>query len=232
MNITCIALEDEFYAKVHLEACIVKTPFLELKGSFENALSAWEYLKNENIDLVISDIAMPDITGVAFLKNLSNPPLFIFVTANTEFAAESYELNVVDYVVKPYDYARFLKAATKAQNRLNNGQSHPTIMDFVSVRDGYKNIIIRFSEIFFVEGSKEYVTVYTAEKNILFRKSLIQMEQILPSEKFLRVQKSYIVNLDFVREVTTSKIIMKGGLQNIPVGPQYRPELFRRFGLE
>ncbi|MFC7524934.1 LytR/AlgR family response regulator transcription factor [Parapedobacter sp. GCM10030251] len=232
MEITCIALEDEPYAKSFLEENIRNTLFLNLRGSFDNVKDGWEFLKSENVDLVISDIAMPGITGMAFRKHLSNPPLFIFVTANAGFAAESYELDVVDYVVKPYDYARFLKAVTKAQDRLKNGlRQSPNRKDFVTAKDGHNNVIIRFDEIFYVEGSKEYVIIATPEKEILHRKSLIQMEQLLPAGKFLRIHKSFIANTDFIREVAANKIIMKGSIKDLPVGAQYRPELFRRFGL-
>lgn len=233
-DVTCIALDDESLAISYLADFIRKTPFLTLKGCFEKPTEAWAFLEAESVDLVISDIAMPDISGVALLKNLKNPPLFIFVTANADFAAESYELDVVDYIVKPYDYARFLKAVRKAQDQLNSKNS-PSIKkekDFITVKDGYKNVIIRFDEIFYIEGSKEYVAISTLEKDVIFRKSLIQMEQLLPPDKFIRVQKSYIVNTDFVRELTVSKIIMRGGIKDIPLGAQYRAELFRRFGLE
>jgi len=231
MIINCIIVDDEPLARTILEDCTKKTPQLNLLNTFDNAIKAWDFLKREKVDLVFSDIVMPDIDGISFLKNLKNPPLFIYVTGNPKHAVESFELDVIDYIIKPFDYGRFMKAVNKAEAFLNKKEKSIEDKDFLVVKDGYKNVILRFDDIFYIEGSREYVNIATIDKDYLIHKTMNTMESILPSEKFTRVQKSYIINLDYAREVTHNKIIMKGSIRDIPLGLQYRDNLYQRLGI-
>lgn len=234
MKIACISIEVQSIEKSYLIECIQKTSFLNLRGTFESAEEMLEFLRFENIDLIFADITIPDIRALASLNSQKDQPYIIFVTPNPETEVKNHGIDVSDYIAKPINYDRFLMAVAEVQHRIYRGLtpvSKPE-KDFVTIKDGYKYIIIRYDEIIYIEGSKEYVSIVTAENSIVFRKSLILMEGLLPKERFLRVQKSYIVNTDYIREVTATKIIMKGDFPELPVGRQFRKELFRRFGLE
>jgi Response regulator of the LytR/AlgR family len=230
--ITCIAIDDEPLARAYLEDFIKKTGSLKLLASFGSAAKAWEFLGRQTVDVVFSDIAMPDMSGISFLKTLKNPPIFVFVTANPEHAVESYELDVMDFIVKPYDYGRFLRAVSKIQAFLQKDKGTQEASAFVTVKDGHHNVILRTDEIYYLKGEKEYTRMFTeGNKEHLVHKTLGNLETLLPKERFLRVQKSYIVNIDYVRSVTPSTISMKGSLPDIPLGTQYRQEVFKRFGI-
>ena len=124
---------------------------LNLSASFDSPVKTWDFLKSESVDLVFSDIAMPDVTGISFLKSLKVPPCFIFITANPGYAAESYELDVVDYIVKPYDYGRFMKVVNKVEAVLSKKTIGHKDKDYLIIKDGYKNVVKRFDDIFFID---------------------------------------------------------------------------------
>ncbi|MEC3880606.1 LytR/AlgR family response regulator transcription factor [Parapedobacter sp. 10938] len=229
---SCIALDDEPLARAHLEDSIRKTPDLDLKGVFSNAADAWHFLSKHAVDVVFTDIAMPDMDGISLLKSIKNPPLFIFVTANPDYAASSYELDVLDFIVKPFDHGRFLKAVGKVKAFFRQPEGKSNEAFFLTVKDGCYNLILQRDEIVYLKGEKEYTRIVVDDKKeYLIHKNLGKMELLLPKDSFMRVQKSFIVNLHYVRSVGTSEITMKGNIDNIPIGRQYRDELFKRFGL-
>ncbi len=230
--INCIAIDDEPVALESMERQIGKIPDLKFLGAFESAWDAIPLINAGKIDLVFCDIQMPDINGVSFLKSLTKPPLFIFVTGNPNHAIESYELNVVDYILKPFGTDRLYKSVNRARAFLESQKTNLPHRDFFIIKDRSTNVIMPYNEIFYVKSDREYVTVCTTEKNYLMYKRLSEIEESLSSARqFLRVQKSYIVNLDFAKTVDGSYIKMKGNIEDIPIGGQYKAELYKRLGI-
>lgn len=230
--IKCIVIEDEPLAKKGIEEHISRIPFLTLLGSFENPILAASFLARNEVDLILSDIQMPEISGIDFLKNLSRPPLFIFITGNPEHAVESYDLEVLDYILKPFTFERLLKSVTKAQKSLTSSERPSANKKaMLTVRDKYRNYLVSYDDIHYVEGYKEYIKIITTENEHLVFDTLKHMEATLPTEQFMRVQKSYIINTNYVKAVDPDKIIMQGSIQDIPLGHSYRNEVYKRFNI-
>jgi len=199
--IRCIAIDDEPLALRQLAAYIEKTPFLELAGLCESAMSAMEVLSSTDVDLMYVDINMPDLSGMDFVKTLENPPMVVFVTAYSEYALEGFNVNAIDYLLKPMGYADFLKSANKARK------------SFRSIIPGTINEIVRISidDIIFIEGKREYVKIHLINgKSLMPLLSLHVLEEQLPSDKFMRVHRSYIVNLTKIVTIDHSRIIFEG----------------------
>lgn len=230
--INCIAIDDEPVTLESMKRQIGKIPDLKFLGAFESAWDAIHLINTGKIDLVFCDIQMPDISGVSFLKSLTKPPLFIFVTGNPNHAIESYELNVVDYIMKPFGPDRLYKSVNRARAFLESQKTNLPHRDFFIIKDRSTNIIMPYDEIFYIKSDREYVRVSTIEKDYLMYKRLSEIEESLSSTRqFLRVQKSYIVNLDFAKTVDGSYIKMKGSIEDIPIGGQYKAELYKRLGI-
>ncbi|SEB17096.1 LytR/AlgR family response regulator transcription factor [Pedobacter hartonius] len=227
----CIVIDDERLARETLSGYIEKIPGLHLNGAFENALEATDLIGSGKIDIIFCDIQMPELDGVSFFKTLKNPPIFIFVTGHSAFAVESFELNVFDYILKPFSITRLLKTVNKihaADDNKRNGIDKKSLI----IKDRSSNVIIPHGEIFFLKSDKDYIKVVTINKEYLVWKKISDMEDGLASTgQFLRVQKSYIVNLNFVKKITGNMIIMNGSIEVIPIGGQYREELYRYFGI-
>jgi len=230
--IRTIAIDDEPLALQLLTGCIKKTPFLELVGEFDNPFSAMEFLNRETVDLMFLDIQMPDLTGTEFVKVLKDGPKLVFVSAYEKYALESFKLDAIDYILKPYSYEEFLQAALKAQRLINlesrNQEQIGFSTDFLFIKTDYKVRRIRFDNILYIEGLKDYIKVYiTGEpKPILSIGSLKTMEAKLPSSKFMRIHRSFIVNLEKIETIERSRIIF--GKEYIPIGDQYK-EKFQEF---
>lgn len=231
--IHCIVIEDEPHAQESLVSHIEKIDDLKLVGVFDNALKASPFIDNGKIDLVFSDIQMPDLDGISFLRGLDSPPKFIFITGNPSYALEGYELNVVDYILKPFSLERFVKAVNKARALLRSeNKSNVPDRDFLIIKDRSSMVIVPYKEVFFIKSDKDYIRVSTMEKDYTMYRKLSEIEDSLSSAKqFLRVQKSYIVNLDYAKTVEGNHIKMKGSIEDIPIGGQYKAELFRRLGV-
>lgn|GEM_PF-4517031 len=162
---------------------------------------------------------------------MDQPPLFIFVTGTASHAAEGFELDVVDYILKPFDYARFLKGVKKAEGALEKPVPAYGELDFLTIKDGHKHILLKHQDIHYIKANKEYVSIVTQENEYLIQKTMKHMEAILPTNKFFRAQKSYIFNVDHAREVLSNEIVMKGEIKNIPIGQQYKYNLYKRLGI-
>lgn len=228
--IRCIVIDDEPLAQDLLVSQLKKIPNIEPIAVFDNAFDAMAFIKTKDVDLVFCDIQMPDMNGISLLKSLSKPPLFVFVTGNPDYALIGYELNVLDYILKPFDVERLVKTINKAQAVLNFDSS--STKDYMVIKDRSHLIITPYNEVFSIKGDKDYVWIETLEKNYNVYKKLIEMESSLANAKqFVRVHKSYIVNLDFAKRVEGNVIIMKGSIEPIPIGKQYKNELYRRLGV-
>ncbi len=228
----CIIIDDEQLALDTMMSHVKKIPDLEILGTFENALNAMPLISSNKVDIVFCDIQMPDINGVPFLKSLHNPPLFIFVTGDPNHAIESFELDVLDYIMKPFGVDRLLKSVNKARAFLESEKSSTNDREFLVIKDRSSNVIVPYDEVFFIKSDKDYIKVSTIEKVYTIWKKISDMEAALAhTRQFLRIQKSYIVNLNFAKTVEGNHIKMKGSIEDIPIGGQYKAELYKRLGI-
>lgn len=228
---SCIIVEDEPLARNLLSAYISKVPRLELKQSFSNALDALEYLRENPVDVLFSDIQMPEVTGITLLKLLKTKPLIILTTAYSEYALEGYELEVYDYLLKPISFERFLKAVEKGIARLDGSvsQSITTVIqevqsapnqDYIFVKDGTKLIKINLSDILYIEGLKDYVCIYTPQKKIISLQTMKSLEASLPSERFIRVHNSFIIAFAAIEEIEKDRLVINKS--TIPISDTYK----------
>lgn len=234
MKITCLIVDDEPLARNLLGEYAAKVPYLEVKETCASAIEAMEILRGEHVDLLLLDIQMPDITGTAFVKTLQRKPLVIFTTAYSDYALEGYELDVVDYLLKPITFERFLRAIDKASQRLGQERHQPSEMpnageeesSFMFVKDGTKLVKIRWKDIQYIEGLKDYVTIHTRDQKIVTLQRLKTLEGQLPPEKFMRIHNSYIVALDAIDVVHKNEVQV--GKAMLPISDSYR-KAFREF---
>lgn len=246
MNINCIAIDDEPLALSLLKKFIQKIPYLNLVENFESAFDAVEMLKMQKIDLIFLDINMPDLNGIQFIKNLAFPPMVIFTTAHSKYALESYELNTIDYLLKPFSFDRFLKAVDKAHsfnllkvNNLNNlnlqaktSNEEQTSADYIFVKSDYQFVKIKLSEILYIETDKDYLKIHIENQKtpILTLGTLKAMAESLDYQEFVRIHRAYIV------AVSKIKSIRKGRLKindtELPIGEMYTESFFKLLGLE
>jgi len=221
---TVIAIDDEPLALKLITDYISKTPSLQLLGKFESPLDAVNFLAANSVDLVFTDIHMPDLSGVEFTRSMEKGPMVIFTTAYEKYALEGYKLEIVDYLLKPFSYEEFLKAVGKANKlkKLSSGNRIEANDEFLFLKSDYKIRRINFNDILYIEGLKDYVKVYVQNnpKPILSLSSLKLLETKLPPNDFMRVHRSYIVNLKKIDTIERSRIVF--GKTYIPVGDQYK----------
>ncbi len=224
--IRTIAIDDEPLALQLVESYIRKTPGLELLGMFDNPLDAVEFLNREAIDLVYVDIQMPDLSGIEFIRSLEKGPKVIFTTAYEQYALEGFRLEAVDYLLKPFSYEEFLKATNKARKLIQLEQNTLTKVEanneFLFLKSEYKIRRINFNDILYIEGLKDYIKVYVYNetKPILSLTSLKLLESKLPASRFMRVHRSFIVNLTRIETIERSRIVF--GKTYIPISDQYK----------
>jgi two-component system, LytTR family, response regulator LytT len=230
--IKVVAIDDEPLALQLVKGYIEKTPFLELAGAFDNPVDAVVYIKSSIVDLVLLDIQMPDITGTELARVISGGPKIIFTTAYEKYALEGFRLDAVDYLLKPFSYAEFLKAVQKTQKLIDlETKQLPSLEvknDFLFIKSEYKIRRINFSEINYIEGLKDYVKIFLTDekKPVLSLSTLKALEAKLPEERFMRVHRSFIVSLEKVKVIDRNRIVF--GEVRIPVTEQYK-ESFQKF---
>lgn len=224
---TAIAVDDEPIALEVIKSHAAKVPFLDLQATFTNAFKAAEFLQKEKVDILFLDIKMPDISGMEFLKSLSNPPMVIFTTAYSEHAVQSFELDAVDYLLKPFSLARFLKACNKAQElwQLKNNNRDNNLSTFIFIKSGYERIRIDLSAILYVESAGNYMNFILPEKKILSRLSIQEALDILPEEKFIRIHRSFIIAIDKIEKTDRQQVWISN--HSIPVGNSYEEALHK-----
>jgi DNA-binding LytR/AlgR family response regulator len=212
MKINCLVVDDEPLARKGIAEYVSEIEFLNLVGECENALKASAYLNQQAVDLLFLDIHMPKISGIEFIKTLKAPPLIIFTTAFSDYALEGYALNVVDYLVKPITFERFLKAAQRALEiqsvkRLGN-QLHDVPIDYFFVKCDNKFEKVLYQEVRYIEALQNYVIIYAAGKKLITYLTLTSLENQLPKDQFLKVHKSYIIAVRHVKAIEGNEIIM------------------------
>jgi DNA-binding LytR/AlgR family response regulator len=231
-QVKCLIIDDEPLAQNVIENYLKKFSFIELIAKCENALSALEWLKKQKVDLIFLDISMPFISGIDFIKTLQNPPGIILTTAHKEFAIESYELNVLDYLLKPISFERFLKAINKLGSHtsevikpvIDNSENDA----FIYVKSEKKNVKVWLKEILFIESLKDYIKIHTSKETIITQVQISAIEQRLP-DNFLRIHRSYIIAKDKITAYTQHDIEI--GKHQIPVGRSYKTAVFKNFNL-
>ena len=217
-----IAVDDEPIALEVVKSHAAKVPFLELKGCFTDAFKALEYLQKEPVDLLFLDIKMPDISGIDFFNSLSKKPLLIFTTAYSEHAVTSFDMDAVDYLLKPFSLSRFVKSCNKAFE-LYNFRNAGELQDFLFVKDGYEQQKIFFDEILFLEAAGNYVTYTLKDRKVVARSTFLESVQQLPAGDFLRVHRSFVVALNKIEKVERHQVSI--GKDTIPVSEAYRQDL-------
>ncbi|KWW41778.1 MAG: LytTR family DNA-binding domain-containing protein [bacterium] len=229
-----IIVDDEYLAQKLLQDYVSKMDTLQLVATCSNAFEAMNALKNNQVDIMFLDIQMPDLTGLELVKSLEHKPSIIFTTAYSEYAVDAFNLSVVDYLLKPFDFPRFVQAVNKAigaelPKTKGDELPHDTISrsnDFITVKADYKLYKINYDDLLFIEGQHEYVTFHTTQRRITALFALKDLEEILPKDKFVRVHKSYIVSFKQIQDLDKSDVTVAG--TKIPVGASYRDELLAR----
>lgn len=224
--IRCIAIDDEPLALRQIVGYIEKTPFLELLGKYESPLQSFEILESLRVDLMFVDINMPDLSGMDFVKALENPPKIVFVTAYSEFALDGFRVDAIDYLLKPVSYSAFLKSSNKIKSWFDTQNQKPVVVksnhDFLFIKSEYKILRINFDDIKYIEGMSEYIKIHLLHsKPVMSLLSMKSIEVQLPSDRFMRVHRSYIVNLSKISVIERSRIIFDGNIY-IPVSEQYK----------
>ncbi|MBE6192698.1 MAG: response regulator transcription factor [Rikenellaceae bacterium] len=236
MNLKCIVIDDEPLALMQMQNYVARVPFLELVESFDNAVEARDFLGTDNsVDLIFVDINMPELSGIDFVRGLESAPMVVFTTAYSEYAVESFKLDAIDYLLKPFSFESFERAAKKAQSIAQllalrdstNSDSLPlgeqsAEKECISIRADHKTSLVRYSNIVYIESAGEYVRLHLADGGhlvTLFR--LKNMESALPSERFVRVHRSFIVNLEHVTGYTKGRVFLTGD-EYAPIGENYR----------
>ena len=222
-KIKCIIIEDEPLAVKVLADYISQVPFLELKGSFKDAILATEYLRDNHTDLIFLDIHLPKLKGMAFLKTLTHPPAIIITTAYHQYAIEGFNMNVTDYLLKPFEFERFLIAVTKvktAETEKQKTNENPEIKDYLFLNVQKKKVKILFSEIVYIESQREYIRIITTKKEYISKMGTHEIEDLLPAHLFKRIHRSFIVSLSKIESYTAEMVEVNG--VSIPIGRGYR----------
>lgn len=236
-DLSCLIVDDEELARTLLENYILRLPYINLVGKCSNPIEALQLLQQQSVDLIFLDIQMPEMIGTDFLKTLSQKPMVVFTTAYSEYALEGYELNVVDYLLKPFSFSRFLQAVNKASDlaKLKNIETNNTIAtiqnpvpdkNYILVKSEHKVHRISYNEIHYVQSMREYIAYYTSNGRILSLGSLKKLEIELPNDQFLRIHKSYIIAKSKIATLEGNMVHI--GKEKIPIGASYRKEVLKK----
>jgi two-component system LytT family response regulator len=222
-KLKCIIIEDEPLAVKILSDYIAQIPFLELKGAFKDAILATDFLRYNTVDLLFLDIHLPKLKGMAFLKTLTNPPAVIITTAYHQYAVEGFDLNVTDYLLKPFEFERFLIAVNKVktvEKELLKSNESPEIKEYLFLNVQKKKVKILFSEIVYIESQREYIKIVTTKNEYVSKMSTHEIEILLPSNIFKRIHRSFIVSVSKIESYTAEIVEVNGVV--IPIGRGYR----------
>ena len=234
MKLSCIAVDDEPLALEKIKSYVEKVDSLELVSTFDNGISTLSFLKENRIDVMFLDVQMEDLSGIQLLETIALKPKVILTTAYDKYTLKGFELNVTDYLLKPFSFQRFLQAIDKVydivlseKNRTptsHNENNHKAQQDYIFVRADSKYKKVNFDEILFIEGMKDYIRIHTISDKMMTLKSFIQIAEHLPENIFIRVHKSYLVSISKIDSIERNTIII--GENRIPIGERYRKHFF------
>jgi DNA-binding LytR/AlgR family response regulator len=222
-KIKCIIIEDEPLAVKVLSDYILQVPFLELQATFKDAILATDYLRDNHPNLIFLDIHLPKLKGMAFLKTLTHPPAVIITTAYHQYAVEGFDLNVTDYLLKPFEFERFLIAVNKVKTAQRETQvqgESGEIKDYLFLNVQKKKVKILFSEIVYIESQREYIKIITTKREYISKMSTHEIEEMLPENLFKRIHRSFIVSVSKIESYTAEMVEVNG--VSIPIGRGYR----------
>ena len=233
----CLAIDDEPLALNIIEDYAEKVPYLNLVGKCTNAFEALNLMQQHKIDLIFLDIEMPHLSGIDFLQSIEKRPYIIFTTAYPDYAVQGFELNAADYLLKPIEFNRFLKAVNKVYGLYNlqredtvnvaaapHHEIHSTTPDYLLIKVEYATVKVEFNSILYIEGLKDYVKINTGGKPLLTKSTMKNIEEKLPSNMFTRVHKSFVVNLARIESIENNRILIND--RRIPIGSQYKNSFF------
>jgi DNA-binding LytR/AlgR family response regulator len=224
--IRCIVIDDEPLAIKLVKEYIGKVSFLQLVETFTDVIEAKKFLQKEKVDLLFLDIQMPDINGVQFYNTLSDKPMVVFTTAFSEYAVEGFNVNAIDYLLKPFEYDRFVKSVYKAKEYYDFTRNQEMQYTSVFVKSDYQLVKVNLKDVLLIEGLDDYIRIHlTSNKTILTLMSLKAISEKLPAHEFVRVHRSYIVPLTRIEKVSSRKIEIAG--KEIPIGVSYAEEFFK-----
>lgn len=230
-KIRAILIEDEPLARENCSKIIRRNAAINLLAEFDTPIEAMGLVKNGEVDLIFSDIQMPEMDGISFLRSLEVPPFTIFITGYPGFALEGFELDVLDYILKPLTEERLSKGIEKARKAIEYRDSNYK-EEYIKVKDRNRTLFLRPFEILYVQGWGDYVKIATSDGMIISSYSLKELEVMLPNRFFSRIQRSYIVNITHVGSVDATKVILKTGKHQLPLGLQYRTNFYQRMGIK
>jgi DNA-binding LytR/AlgR family response regulator len=229
MKIKCIAIDDEQFALSLLEKYCLEVSCLDLVAIFSDPYEAINYLKSQTPDLIFLDIQMPGISGVKIAKDVQNKPMVIFTTAHSSYALEGFDLNVIDFLLKPFDFGRFMKAVEKVKEKFNLqniSKSLQTKNEYIIIKVEYKNVKILISDILYIEALDNYSKIFTIQKTHLTLQNLRKITSLLPENEFIRIHKSFIAAKSKISIYTREKVIL--GEKTLPVGRVYTENFLLR----
>ena len=226
----CIIIEDQPPAQRVLKKYIKDIGSLQLKATFSNAIQAMEFLKSESVDLIFLDIHLPKISGIEFLKAIPNPPHVILTTAFSDYALESYEFNVVDYLLKPFSFQRFVKAVSKVpvKNQAGQLENDQQVRKELFIKSGYEHIKVSIEDIVFIKSDADYTEIHTPNKKYLSSEPLRHWLEILDPKQFVRIHKSFIINSSKIVKVAGNQVYLKNEII-LPIGRAYKESFAEKF---
>ncbi|MCZ6692473.1 MAG: LytTR family DNA-binding domain-containing protein [Bacteroidetes bacterium] len=237
MRLKCLAVDDEPYALDVLETYIQKIDDLELVTKCTNAIDAFNLIQKEKIDVLFLDIQMPKLTGIDFLKNITNPPQVIFTTAYRDYALDGYDLNITDYLLKPFSFERFLKAINKVylnsqtqDSNINQIKDEAIEQNIIYFKADKKMLKVWLDDIFYIESMKDYVFVKTLKREIISYQKISFLDEKLPGHKFLRIHRSFIIAVDKIEAFCATHVDVAG--KEIPIGRNYKNQVLEKLNQE
>ncbi|MEE4197861.1 MAG: LytTR family DNA-binding domain-containing protein [Bacteroidales bacterium] len=226
MSLRCVVVDDEPLAITIMEGFLKKIPYVELLRSFENAMPVFEFLKENQVDLIFLDIEMPGLTGIDFVKTLSQPPAIIFITANKNYAIEGFDLNVDDFILKPISFERLLKSVNRVHEKKSGVKDKAIAQDFLYLKENKKMVKVYLKNILYLESIKDYVRVVTNCKTVVTKQPLNYFESILSPSNFLRIHRSFIVAIHKIDAYSLSGIDI--GDKELPIGRKYKEPVIEK----
>ena len=234
MKISCIVVDDEPLALEVLSSFIARIPYLVLEGQYTDPFFAMEHLRKKKVGLLFVDIQMPDISGIELVKTLNNPPKIVFTTAYSSYAIEGFNLNAMDYLLKPIAFDRFLVAVNKVRDYMELSEAaqevhqpeEKDVPEYMFVKSNYKDIKINFNEVLYIEGSEDYIKIHTTTKKVMTLLSMKVVMEKLPENQFIRIHRSFIVAIDKIESKSNERITI--GKQSLPIGASYLNEVSKR----